>query len=154
MSCRALTGRYETDRVGAFLSLKLRQFDDAGHFFQKLQNKEQDSGEQAYLRAMTLYAKARCWGHTGEQAQALVRSRFAQDVAERACEDAADLDQVMRRQFPRTRCYDCAYCEAGAAGACTESVVADVLRRIGKAMRKDNVSQEALLAELRAMCEE
>lgn len=151
LSCRVFSERYDKDRVGAYLSLKLRQFEDALHFFRRLQSKERDSDESSYLGAMALYAKARCWGYAGEQAQTLVRSRFVQGVAERVCGDVVDLDQVMRRQFPRTRCYDCVHCEAAAAGACTEPVVANVVRQIGRAMSKDNVSQDALLAKLRAM---
>ena len=150
-SCRELSKRYEFDRVGAYLCLRLRQFGDASHFFRKLRMREQDPNERAYLAAMTAYARAREWGQDGEQALALVRSRFRKDAADRVCADVADLDRVLCRQFPRMRCYDCARCEAAAAGACNQPAVIDVMRRIGGAMKAENVSQEALLAELSAM---
>ncbi len=150
ISLRPLTGVFSSDKVAAWLSLKHDEFMQASYFFRKLLQTEESRVERIRMLAMVWYVEARASGLEKEKARTLIRKLFRKDVAEQVVRDSEDPAAAMKREFPPLKCFDCEHCPA-AGKDCDYPAVREVLLRNAKGMKAENVSQEALLEELRAM---
>ena len=150
MSQRPLSERYLLGRIAAWLALKLGQYAVSAHFFHLLAGNAANEEEAAYYLAMRRYAKARGSGLSGEQARTLIRKLFREETARRVVVDTEDESKVMERQFRPLNCYDCEHCEI-AGEDCDYINVRRILLSAAKAMRRENVDQDALLEELKTL---
>ena len=150
VSLRPLKGAFSSDKIAAWLSLKRGEYMQASHFFRKMLAAERDPDGRLRLAALVWYAETRAGGQDRESAQALIRQLFRKDVAEQVTLDTDDPAAAFRREFPALKCFDCAHC-AAAGKDCDYPAEREILVKTGRAMKAENVSQEALLEELRAM---
>ena len=150
ISLRPLTEAYSSDKIAAWLSLKRGEFMVSSHFFRNLMETEENRDDRIRLAAMIWYAETRAAGFDREQAGALVRRLFRDDIAEGVIRDAADPVAAIRREFPPLKCFDCEHCPAAGKG-CDYPGVREVLLKIAKGMKAENVSQEKLLELLNAL---
>lgn len=104
-----------------------------------------------FWRALGDYSRWRGFGTGHDEALELVRTFYPPAVARRVERDLAGGDELLRTQFPRMSCYDCAHCEAAAKGACQGLADQDAFERIDAALARSTVSQEALLARLQQL---
>ena len=70
----------------------------SSHFFRNLMETEENRDDRIRLAAMIWYAETRAAGFDREQAGALVRRLFRDEIAEGVIRDAADL-QFFRDQY-------------------------------------------------------
>ena len=148
-SMRPLSDRYQLDRIGAWLSLKLGDFRTSAHYFHKLEKKEEiDTDERIYYNALVRYAKTRQNGLPAQEASRLIIKLYREDVSRRVCEDTADEQGVMQKMFTRLSCFDCENCRAAESGDCQYPVHRRIIVQIYRAMKAENVNQEKLLKEL------
>ena len=152
ISLRPLTSVFASRKIGAWLSLKRNEFMVASHFFRGMLATEADENEALRLHAMIWYVETRAAGMSKEESQTLVRKLFRQDVADLVARDTDDPAAAVQREFPPLSCFDCAHCAAAGKG-CEYPAVREVLVKIAKGMKAENVSQEALLADLLGMVE-
>ena len=122
----------------------------SSHFFRNLMETEENRDDRIRLAAMIWYAETRAAGFDREQAGALVRRLFRDEIAEGVIRDAADPAAAIRREFPPLKCFDCEHCPAAGKG-CDYPGVREVLLKIAKGMKAENVSQEKLLELLNAL---
>ena len=153
LSLRPLSERYAPERIAAWLSLKRGDYPVAMTFFSRAGEMETDGTELLRLSALRTYAWGRAYGMEHEKAQKLVRMHYLHEIAESVCRDTDDIPAAIHREFPRLNCFDCEHCDA-AGKYCGYPAVRQVLVKIGKAMKKENVSQEKLLDRLNTLYNE
>lgn len=85
--------KIQVDRLGAFLALKLGDYEKSKHFFEKLIKLENDETERDYLSVMLKYVNFRVDGLTKQDAHKILRKLFKDDKAERVINDTEDLDK-------------------------------------------------------------
>ena len=111
---------------------------------------EDRADERLRLAAMIWYAETRASGQDRESAQKLIRTLFRKDIAEQVKRDTDDPAAALKREFPALKCFDCEHC-AAAGKDCEYPAVRQILVKIARAMKAENVSQEALLEELKIL---
>ncbi len=147
ISVRPLSETYSSDKIAAWLSLKRGEFMHASHFFRNLLETEENRNERIRLLAMIWYVETRASGFDQARAKTLIRQLFRNDIAERVIRDTEDPAAAMKREFPPLKCFDCGHCPA-AGKDCDYPAVREVLLKIAKGMKAENVSQVALLESL------
>lgn len=153
LALRPLSERYASERIAAWLSLKRGDYPVAMDFLDRVMAAEEDGRESLRLSALRTYAWGRAYGMEHEKAKKLVRTHFLGEIAEGVCRDTDDIPAAIRREFPRLNCFDCEHCDA-AGKDCSYPAARQVLVKIGKAMKAENVSQEKLLELLTTLYNE
>ena len=136
-----------TDRIGAFLALKLGDYKEAGRFFHKVREASDDPEERLYLLCLSEYARYCAIGLDQEQVFKTLHKLYRADVADRVEAEVGDPETMMRKVFPKLNCPDCANCPI-AGTECKQPQEAEVNRKIKRAMSHSRVSQTALLENL------
>ena len=136
-----------TDRIGAFLALKLGDYKEAGRFFHKVREASDDPEERLYLLCLSEYARYCAIGLDQEQVFKTLHKLYRADVADRVKAEVGDPETMMRKVFPKLNCPDCANCPI-AGTECKQPQEAEVNRKIKRAMSHSRVSQTALLENL------
>lgn len=150
-SQRPLSARYSLDTIAAWIALKYGDFSLSRHHFQRTAKKTDDKEEKLCYNILAEYTKQRAIGLSKEEAWKLIRQFYRTDIAERVIADTADEQQVMQKAFPGMNCFDCGSCPAQESGNCGYIPYRRMMIMAYKAMKAENVSQEALLEELRAL---
>ena len=145
---RPLSERYSLERIAAWLALKQGKFDISKDFFRRCGQKSGDKDEQIYYNAMEQYTKHRKDGLPADEVRKLIRQFYREDIARKVCEDTADENGVMQKNFSRFNCYDCRNCAVSKEGDCAYIPYRETMIKVYRAMKAENVSQEKLLAEL------
>ena len=147
-SLRPLSDNYSLYRIAAWIALKHGDFETSGHFFRNCEKYWDDKFRKLYYNAMVQYTKHRGNGLTPEEAKKFIVHFYREDVARKVCEDTADEQGVMQKNFTKLSCFDCENCQAAKNGDCRYVPIREGMIRSFKAMKAENVSQEALLEEL------
>ncbi len=147
-TARQLSDKYDLRKIGAYLSLKHGKYEKALHFFNSLATYEEEPDEKLYYKAMVIFSECRKNGSEAEKSMALVRAVCRNDIAERVNRVVSDIDNVMKRQFEKVNCFDCANCKI-AGRECTYPVTREIVRKVMSAMKKENASQEEMLELLK-----
>ena len=138
---------FNTDKIGAFLSLKRGEYDWARRFFRKLISRY-DGGKRRYYECYETLAKHLQAGLPLDQTRNLIAALFAKDVVDRVSAETADITKILHKIFPQMKCFDCENCAL--SGVSCECLAAnEVRRKIKVAVGKSKVSQEMLRAELK-----
>jgi hypothetical protein len=145
--------RMKTERIAAFIALKRGEYKIAGHFFTILSTQYPDDGEVLYYRALQNLCKARVLGLDDEGACNLVSTLFGEELASRVREEISDPEGILKRNFPKMRCFDCENCELNGKG-CNNLVEEEIHIRIKDAMKDSRVSQQELLERLQSISAE
>lgn len=149
ITCRQLSSVYDARRIAAFIALKHEKYDAASHFFHGLV-KGSSGAEKDYYSAICRYADLRQMGADHTKATDIIRGFHPYDIAEEVCEDTDHMERILQRKFSRMNCYDCKNCLI-AGTDCDYPACREVFLKITKAMKKENVSQEQLLLQLKEM---
>ena len=147
-TARQLSDKYDLRKIGAYLSLKHGKYEKALHFFSSLATHEEEPDEKLYYKAMVIFSECRKNGSEAEKSMALVRAVCRNDIAERVNRVVSDIDNVIKRQFEKVNCFDCANCKI-AGRECTYPVTREIVRKVMSAMKKENASQEEMLELLK-----
>ena len=147
-SLRPLSTNYSLYRIAAWIALKHGDFGLSSDFFNKCIKFWGDKNKKLYYSAMVQYTKNRRNGLTPEEARKLIVQFYREDVARQVCEDTADEQGVMQKVFPKFNCFDCENCQIAKNGDCGYVPLRRGMIQAFKAMKAENVSQEALLKEL------
>ena len=139
---------YSDDRLGAYLSLYVNDYPLAQHYFGRLFRTEPDRTERQYYGCMRDYSGYRASGMDGASARKLVRELHPEEAAERACRDTEEPFLLSEGLFPEPFCTGCAACERNGNG-CDFPEQEKLYAGIAGRMKRENVSQEALLELLR-----
>ena len=106
--------------------------------------------EKLYYAAMSKFASVKELGCDDEQAREVIRKLCREDIAGAVCRDTEDIAHILERKFPRVHCYDCENCPI-AGTDCANPAIRELLSKTAKAMKAENVNQEALLGTLTAL---
>ena len=139
-----------TERIGAYLALKLERHNDAGRLFLRLAQKEPDPKERRFLCAMSDYAAFRSYGLTREEALDKTAFLCAEPVAQRIQDLLSDQGHLLQKVFPQVHCFQCSSCPL-AGSECEFPEAADNYRKIKSAMARSTVDQEQFREELKAL---
>ena len=143
-TARQLSEKYRLEKVAAWIALKHKEYDRALHFFEKLYLTEGDENEKIYYKAMVQYVRALSSGFDDNKAKILIGKLYPDTIASCLAEDVSDPETVMERRFPRLNCYDCANCPL-AGKDCAYPDTREIVIKVMRAMKTENVSQEKLL---------
>lgn len=145
--------RMRTERIAAFIALKRGDYKIAGYYFARLAASYPDDYEVVYYRALQNLCAALVLGQDEEGACNLVTELFGEELASRVREEISDPAGILKRNFPKMRCFDCGSCELNGKG-CNNMVEEDIYIRIKDAMKGSRVSQHELLERLQSVSEE
>ena len=82
-----------------------------------------------------------------DEAVHLVSELHGEEAAAKIGELLSDRENILRKNFPQLRCWDCEHCELNGSG-CTNLIEESILIRIKDAMKDSKVSQQELLERL------
>ena len=139
---------YSNERIGGFLALKVGDYVLADRLFSKMIAGGMYAEDHCWLMCMKDYAFMRSKGLTHDQAAAVIRSTYKPEAAERAVRDTSDISAAIARELPKLPCPDCGSCVYRDNG-CEYEARRDIYTKISGSMKKENVSQEALLKHLK-----
>jgi ribosomal protein S12 methylthiotransferase accessory factor len=145
--------RMYSDRIGAFIAFKHRNYPVAEHFFTKLVTYYPDDDECTYFKALTDWCRAANLGLDDEGSFNLISELFGEELALRVRAEAEDPDGILKRNFPKLNCYDCENCELNGKG-CDNMVEEEIQIKIKDAMKDSRVSQQELLDILSSLSED
>ena len=141
---------YSNERIGGFLALKVGDYALADRLFSKMIAGGMYAEDHCWLMCMKDYAFMRSKGLTHDQAAAVIRSTYKPEAAERAVRDTSDISAAIARELPKLPCPDCGSCVYRDNG-CEYETRLDIYTKISGSMKKENVSQEALLKHLKEL---
>lgn len=141
-----LSARYGNDRIAAWLCLKHGDWAGAEHFFGKRLRTEKDGEKRLLMECVLRYLRLRKAGTDAEEAIRAIRALYHPRIAEEVCRAVSDPEGIMQRLFPRMNCYGCEDCRA--RSECEYPARQELRKKVLRAMKKENVSQERLLDAL------
>ncbi len=144
---RQLSDTFNSFKVAAFIALKHGKYEVSRHFFDSMAQLAEDEKEKLYYRAMCRYLKLRGQGAEHDMALQAVKGFTTEEIAEIIEKDTSDLSTVLKRKFPKLHCYDCKACPL-AGTDCTYPDTREILVKVARAMKEENVDQDKLLEEL------
>ena len=97
---------------------------------------------------MAEYSECRKNGLVAEKSMVLVRAIYREDIAERVNKNISAGKDIMRQQFEKINCIDCANCKI-TGKECTYPDTRESVRKVMSAMKKENASQEEMLELLK-----
>ena len=139
-----------TERIGAYLALKLERHTDANRLFLALARKEPDPKEQRFLCALADYARFRSFGLTREEALDKTSFLCTELLFQRIQDLLCDQEHLLQRVFPQVHCFDCSSCPL-AGSECEFPAAAENHKKIKSAMAGSKVDQERFREELKAL---
>ena len=140
---------FTADRVGACLALKTGRYSVAARLFGKASFLSKNEEDRQYLRAASEYARMLGCGADRIDAVNALGILFGEELTARLKEETEDMQEILQKVFPKIDCYNCETC--GLAGVhCEYPEAAVILQKLNKALETGNVSQEGLLAALKA----
>ena len=140
-------GQMSINRIGAFIALKHENYAAAIEFLSVLLQTETDENEKAFYSALVRYCVSRITGLDNDEAVHLVSELHGEEAAAKTGELLSDRENILKKNFPRLRCWDCSNCGLNGNG-CTNLIEESILIRIKDAMKDSRVSQQELLERL------
>ena len=142
--------RYSNFRIGAFLSLRIKDYASAADYFSLALRTESDPKEIRYLTCMKHYADLLEEGHSPEQAGILIRTMYCSEAAERVLAETENLSALLDKVLPKLPCPHCWECPMQGNG-CGYEQEKELYIQVQQAMKTENVSQETLLSLLKQL---